>query len=124
MRILPLLALIAVPLSSPLLAQSELPAAQRELIIFGDDKCPADTICVTAPESERYRIPKQLRAKPYSPENESWSLRAQAALEAGKSGIGSCTAIGSGGWTGCYMEEMRKAREEAKQRAAGNKDLP
>ncbi len=124
MRNLILFALISSALATPLLGQSTPTASQRELIIFGDDKCPADTICVTAPESERYRIPKALRAKPYSPENESWSLRAQAALEAGKSGIGSCSAIGSGGWTGCYMEEMRKAREEARQRAAGNKDLP
>ncbi len=29
--------------------------------VFGTDACPRDTICVRAPENERYRIPKDLR---------------------------------------------------------------
>jgi hypothetical protein len=97
----------------PVLAQQD--ASQRTLIIFGNDPCPAGVICVVAPETERYRIPKNLRQSKPSPENQSWAVRSQDTLEQGKAGAGSCSAIGSAGWTGCWAEEMRKAREEAKQ---------
>jgi len=124
---LTLLPLAVMLVSAPLAAQQTGDAptpAQRQLIIYGNDPCPADTICVTAPEEERYRIPKNLRAKPFSPANQSWSVRAQAAMEEGKSGAGSCSAVGAGGWTGCYMEQMRKAREETRQNSTRNADVP
>jgi hypothetical protein len=96
-------------------------AQERILTIFGEDRCPADTICVRAPERDRYRIPKELRPKSTNPENQSWSARARASLDEGKSGTGSCSAAGAGGWTGCWSEEMRKAREEARAKAANER---
>jgi hypothetical protein len=123
MRITPLVSIIAVLLSAgvPAMAQQ---SNQRTLIVFGNDPCPADTICVVAPETDRYRIPKALRESKASPEKESWAVRSQATLEQGKSGIGSCSAIGAGGWTGCWAEEMRNAREEARQQKSSDQDVP
>ena len=119
MRYAPALALILAPLgfaAAP--AQAQL-ANERVLTIFGDDKCPADTICVRAPESERYRIPKALRnSGVIAPENQSWAARANETLDAhAATGTGSCTAVGPGGWTGCYQQQMRAARAERRQAA-------
>ena len=102
-----------------LAAPSAAPAQQKLLTIFGDDKCPADTICVVAPESERYRIPAPFRERLKSPDSQSWAVRSQATLAEGKSGTDSCSAVGAGGWTGCWAEQMRKAAEEAKAREEG-----
>ena len=110
--------LCLVPVASPANAQDRL------LTIFGNDKCPADVICVVAPESERYRIPKFLREPSRSPQSTSWVVRQQATLNEGKSGTGSCSAAGSGGWTGCWTEYMNKARAEAKAQKAAARDVP
>lgn len=109
------LSLVLLPLAVPAPAFAQ----ERVLTIFGDDKCPSDTICVVAPETERYRIPAPFREALPSPDRESWAVRSQATLNEGKTGIGSCSAVGSGGWTGCWAEHMRKAREEAKARENG-----
>lgn len=112
--------LLALSLAAgALAAPAAAPAQQKMLTIFGDDKCPSDTICVVAPESERYRIPAPLREPTKSPESTSWAVRSQATLTEGKTGTDSCSTVGAGGWTGCYMEQMRKAREEAKAKEAG-----
>jgi hypothetical protein len=106
--------------AAPAAAQSN----ERVLTVFGEDKCPADTICVRAPERDRYRIPKELRGPSILPENQSWAARSQATLSEGKSGAGSCSASGAGGWTGCWAEQMRKARAEAKALAAEQRQIP
>lgn len=111
LRLLLCAALCALPFT-PATAQ------ERVLTIFGDDRCPVDTICVRAPERDRYRIPKQLRETKQTPDSQSWATRSQAAMSEGKSGAGSCSAAGAGGWTGCWAAQMRAAREEAKARAA------
>ena len=115
MRLIIAASLALLPLAMPTAA----PAQQRMLTIFGDDKCPSDTICVVAPENQRYRIPGPLRDRQKSPDSQSWAVRSQATLAEGKTGTDSCSTVGAGGWTGCYMEQMRKAREEAKLREAG-----
>jgi hypothetical protein len=100
------LVLGALPLSTPVIAQ------ERVLTIFGKDKCPANTICVTAPEEERYRIPKGLRKTAPSPDSQSWAIRSQATLAEGYSGPG-CSAAG-GIIDTCFAKQLRAAREEAK----------
>lgn len=108
MRLILAFALSIVPLaaSAPAVAQ------QRTLTIFGDDKCPADTICVVAPETERYRIPKPFRERLPSPDSTSWAIRSQATLAEGKTGADSCSSVGPGGWTGCFMKQMKEAYSE------------
>ncbi|CAN5145504.1 hypothetical protein BH09PSE3_BH09PSE3_27950 [soil metagenome] len=97
----------------------------RVLTIFGNDTCPKDTICVRASEADRYRIPKQFRnTGPIAPGNQSWSARAQGTIDAGsRTGTGSCSAVGGGGWTGCYMQQMQAARAERKQDAETAPDV-
>lgn len=120
MRIIALFAVALAPLS----VASPAPAQDRLLTIFGSDKCPADAICVVAPESERYRIPKFLREPAKSPSSTSWAVRQQATLNEGKSGAGSCSAAGSDGWTGCWTEFMNQARAEAKAQKAAAREVP
>lgn len=107
----------SLPLASPLMAQS------RVLTIFGDDKCPANEICVTAPESERFRIPKDLRQSLPSPDSTSWAIRSQSTLSEGYSGPNSCTPVGPS-IDGCFAKQLRAAREEAKAAAAAKRDVP
>lgn len=115
MRYTSILALAALTLSAaPALAQDN----ERVLTIFGKDRCPANTICVTAPEAERFRIPRQLRGpSEIAPENQSWAQRSAVGLAAGASGPGSCSASGPNGWTGCWAAQMRAARAERKATA-------
>ena len=107
------LSLVQLAVSAPAAAQ------QRSLTIFGDDKCPSDTICVVAPETERYRIPKAFRERLKSPESTSWAIRSQATLSTGRSGTGSCSTVGAGGWTGCFMKQMQEAYAEDKAKKEG-----
>lgn len=97
----------------PALAQ----ASDRLITVFGSDPCPRDTICVRAPESERYRIPKALRGETGAALAERWGDRAQALEYAGRGGIQSCSPVGPGGASGCYNQLVRQARAE--ERAAG-----
>lgn len=82
----------------------------KVLVIFGSDPCPAGTICVKKSESERFRIPKDLRQAAPSAHNERWADRARSIQDVGASGTGSCSATGGGGWTGCWAKQMREAK--------------
>lgn len=121
------LALAAAALAAPLLVPSAPALAQRNtneqvLIIFGNDACPRDTICVRRSEGERYRIPQELRRVEPSPQSQSWAQRARSMEYVGASGPMSCTPSGAAGWTGCYQQMLRQAREERRARANG--ELP
>lgn len=104
--------------------------AERVLIIYGDDDCPTNAsgeeivVCSRRPESERYRIPKELRPRSQSPEAQSWAARSAATLDNGASGTGSCSSVGAGGWTGCWAEQMRAARAERKAEAEAKRSQP
>ncbi len=117
------LALIAAPavmVPGPAAAQSN--ERVSRVIVYGRDACPRGTgdevvICGRRPETERYRIPEALREGSNNPENESWAVRAQSLEYVGRTGIQSCSTVGPGGFTGCWEQMMRQAREE--RRAAG-----
>lgn len=117
----------AVALAAPLAIPTVPVLAQRNtneqvLVIFGNDPCPRDTICVRRSETERYRIPQELRRVEPSAQSQSWAQRARSMEYVGASGTNSCTPSGAGGWTGCYQQMLRQAREERRARAAG--ELP
>lgn len=53
---------------APAQAQAEAPDRVETLVVYGDDPCPVEegggiVVCARKPESERYRIPKDLREK-------------------------------------------------------------
>ena len=100
----------------------------RTTTVFGDDPCPRASageiiVCGRLPESERYRIPKQLRKKPRqdSGPSASWASKVQTLEEAQRFTLpNSCTAVGSNGQTGCtqamlrqwFLERQAQRREE------------
>ena len=89
----------------------------NQLIVYGDDPCPQSTdeeiiVCARKPESERFRIPEELRTDPNGTANQSWTSRATELQYVGRSGIGSCSPVGSGGASGCFNELVRQARAE------------
>jgi hypothetical protein len=95
----------------------------RRLVVYGRDPCPRAApgediiVCARRPETERYRIPKELRdAATDDPESTSWAVRAEALEYVGRTGIQSCSTVGSGGVSGCWNELVRAWR---KDRATG-----
>jgi hypothetical protein len=126
---------LAVFAATPAVAQqpgvavpgAEAPAASadprvNQMIVYGDDPCPASTdeeitVCARLPDSERYRIPPNLRDNPNEPASQSWAGRAMELQYVGRSGTDSCSTSGAGGFTGCLSQMINLARAE--RRAAG-----
>jgi hypothetical protein len=89
----------------------------NQLVVYGNDPCPKSTddtitVCARKSERERFRIPERLRDDPNARDNQSWTNNAQALEYVGRSGIGSCSATGPGGFTGCFSDMVRAARAE------------
>ena len=102
------------------------------LTLFGNERCPTDTVgneivvCVRRNASEQYRVPKELREFVVTPENESWAVKAQAGLA---SGVGidsanSCSPVGSAGAGGCLMAAARAAKRENDAKKAADARVP
>ncbi len=120
MAILPIIAFAA---AVPALAQEDgkQPGDEKinQLIIFGDDKCPQSTedeitVCARLGEGDRYRIPKNLRAIS-QPAAEAWNQRVKAYEYIAATGVGSCSASGAGGFTGCGLRAVDVAYAEKAQ---------
>ena len=104
-------------------AQGQAPAATAadgrrvsQLIVYGNDPCPASTadvivVCARRDEDERYRIPEPLRGTGQR-QAESWAANARSLETVGRTGIQSCSTVGPGGQTGCLAELIRTARGE------------
>jgi hypothetical protein len=112
---LPLLALLAVPA----MAQDAPGDRVNQLIVYGDDECPAGkddeiVICARKAESERYRIPSALRESS-SPQNEAWNNKVLAYEMVGRSGIMSCSPSGPGGSLGCTQRMIDTAYQEKRE---------
>ncbi len=120
MRLLIASLIAAAALSTPTVA----PAQERVLTIFGEDKCPTNTICVVAPEADRFRIPKELRPASANPQNQSWAVRSRATLDTGSSSPSACQSASNNGGTGCWAEAMRKARADARAKKEEETVLP
>lgn len=128
------IALLAALAAAPALipsAQAQNAANNGVLVIYGDDKCPTNdngeeiVVCQRLDEAERFRIPKNLREQPGRPQaNESWAVRAQGALDAGKIGTGSCSTVGVGGTTGCFVKQATAAKKETQARKQAEENLP
>jgi len=93
-----------------------------QAIVFGDDPCPAPQspdeiiICVRFEEGDRFRIPENLRTDPNAPENQSWTNKAIELSYVGRTGIGSCSPVGGGGFTGCNEQLINQAVAERRGR--------
>lgn len=123
MRPLLLAAAAALLAAAPAAAQGAQDEAIRvnQLIVYGEDRCPAGgedeiVVCARMPEDERFRIPPGLAENRNDPASQSWTNRAIELSYVGRSGIGSCSPAGAGGFIGCHDQLVRQARAE---RAAG-----
>lgn len=102
-------------LPAPAAAQST-----SEITVFGSDPCPRSTdtqiyVCNRRPESERYRLPKNQQLQGTRQQRQSWARQSQALTTVGNTGTGSCSAVGPGGHTGCLIQEINQAKQEAKE---------
>lgn len=98
------------------------PTRISTLVVYGNDPCPRSAddeivVCARQPESERYRIPKKLRAEPYNAARDgSWAGTAKVLEYVNRQGIpNSCNPIGSYGQSGCFQ---RFLEENARLRSA------
>jgi hypothetical protein len=89
----------------------------RQVVVYGREPCPRGkgdevVICARRPEAERYRIPRNLRDATAERRGQSWAARARSLEYVGRTGIQSCSPVGPGGFTGCWEQMMRSARDE------------
>lgn len=89
----------------------------NQLIVYGDDPCPAPaaegeiTVCARKAEQERYRIPEALR-ETHSPANDAWNNKVIAYETIGARGTLSCSPVGAGGSLGCTKKLIDEAYAE------------
>lgn len=92
------------------------------LVLYGNERCPTNkngeeiVVCHRRSAQEQFRIPQEVRTLEITPENESWAVREKANQDVGAVGIGTCTTVGAGGATGCFVQNARRAKTEAKAR--------
>ena len=127
----PLLLFSLLLAAAPVLAAPETNLAEppppqiSTLVVYGDDPCPRSRddeiiVCARQPESDRYRIPKELRKKRKAEvDGQSWVERARTLDMVSRNGRpNSCSPHGSGGQTGCmrqFLEAARLEREAARR---------
>jgi hypothetical protein len=109
-----LVGMAAVP--APAIAQ----AGQYELVIYGNDPCPREAICIRKSESERYRLPPALNPQGTLQQRQSWSQKSKVLTTVGDTGTGSCSAVGPGGHTGCLIQSIKQAKTQTRQQAEDN----
>ncbi len=141
------LTLVAAPLAAQQAARPGAPAAKPAvapgevakgaaingvLVLYGNQRCPTDTsgneivVCERRSAAEQYRVPKELREFQVTPENAAWAAKAQATLNEGTgvNGIGSCSTVGAGGQSGCFLAQARADRAENKARKDAESRVP
>ncbi|HEY6916801.1 MAG TPA: hypothetical protein VI381_04100 [Allosphingosinicella sp.] len=89
------------------------------IIVYGDDACPEPdnsdeiVVCGRRPESDRYRIPKALRGKKEESGAMAWTTQMEMLDQDMRyTRPNSCSAVGSGGMTGCVQQSIDQWRAE------------
>lgn len=115
--------LVSVAISA-LAAEGDTPERFSVLLTYGDDKCPEPegdeiVVCAREPESERYRIPKPLRKSEQElAADRSWTSRVEQQDEISRTTRpGSCSVVGTFGFSGCTSAAIRRWFEERRNSA-------
>ncbi|HEX8062856.1 MAG TPA: hypothetical protein VF535_06535 [Allosphingosinicella sp.] len=91
----------------------DLPERVETVTVYGDDPCPKArgddiVVCGRKPETERYRIPKELRRSRDERRGAAWSTRVAEMEDATRfTKPNSCSPVGSWGQTGCLEAAIR-----------------
>lgn len=91
-----------------------IPAADAR-IIKDCSKAASDeeiTVCGRRKDADAYRLPPQNDGFDPNGIVESVSRERHRLMEGGESGIGSCSATGAAGWTGCFHREVREKQQQ------------
>lgn len=101
---------------------------QRTVEVFGDDPDPVaqgDEILIIArrPESDRYRIPTEFREAAQA-DAVSQEARVDEMVAIGRTGTDSCSPVGPGGFTGCFMRDVQNNRTEKRAVARARQEEP
>lgn len=110
--------------ATSLAQRGEAPRKHSVLITYGDDACPESTdgeiiVCARQPESERYRVPKELREelKEQPVTGGSWANAVEDYDDIARIGRpNSCSAVGTNGATGCASAALRQWQAERRNR--------
>lgn len=92
------------------------------LVLYGNERCPTNNngeeivVCQRRSAQEQFRIPQEVRTFEVTPENESWAAREKSNQDVGAVGVGSCSTVGAAGATGCFVQNARRAKNEARAR--------
>jgi hypothetical protein len=98
-------------------APAQAQAGQFTVVVYGNDPCPQEAICIRKGESERYRIPPALNPQGTLQQRQSWSQKSKVLTTVGETGTGSCSAVGPGGHTGCLIKSIKQAKSQTRQNA-------
>lgn len=119
---LALAAAAAIPVSLVFATPAMAQANTNVLTVYGDDPCPTSNneeivVCRRLPETERFRIPMDIRQGTVSPESTAGAVRNQRIVDkdVAGDGIGSCSTVGPGGASGCFLQNARKNREKRQE---------
>jgi hypothetical protein len=94
------------------------------IVVYGNDACPPGkgdeiVVCAREPEGERYRIPKRFRGKKAEPAvGNAWGNKVRSSEDASRMAAGlpdTCSAVGTGGQSGCYSHFVTQAAQERRQ---------
>lgn len=126
-----LLAFPAIAPAQDASAQGQPPERIRSILLKPGEQCPKATseneVVVCAPQETPYRIPREFRQAPYSPASNSWVNRVETIDQVSRvNGAvpGSCSPVGSAGFTGCVQQMIQNwaaERRQAKRDAPGER---
>src|SRR3546814_18041724 len=109
----------AVPAIAQQQEQPEKPRQVRSVVIYGDDPCPEGKegeiiVCARKPESERYRVPEEVRKAPQPPPAaRSWKERADIVEDATQATRpNTCSTVAAVGQNGSPTEILKQCRPQ------------
>lgn len=111
------LALVAALSVTAVGAPAQAPRRERYIQLTDDEqRCPPSTsdeiiVCGKVAESERFRIPEELRSAAPA-DAVSQAARVDQMVAIGRTGTESCSPVGPGGHTGCVARQAQEGRDE------------